>query len=291
VDVGPFVRAELKVQAARLQGSRSATLAEIGASGLTREQAGEALRLLEQAQAEIAKLTHMAAGVAKMPAGQAGPSADTLASAAQKIVDARVAARRAVCAFPVGRPGGFRTVVAHSMQKIPRTEPVLSGPLAVRTRVRLEAARDEAESFQVVIVPGGESLKGVRVDAGPLLGPGRAALPVEWSRVGYVETAKPAYSTEYVGWWPDVLIPGDGTFDVAGDQRQPLWFSVNVPADALPGLYKGRVRIACGEQVRGTPVELRVRTFRLPRPGTLPVAFGIYAQALSKWYHGEKSYR
>jgi hypothetical protein len=39
------------------------------------------------------------------------------------------------------------------------------------------------------------------------------------------------------------------------------------------------------------PVEIRVRTFRLPRPGTLATAFGLYAWALSRGYHGHKPYQ
>jgi hypothetical protein len=82
-----------------------------------------------------------------------------------------------------------------------------------------------------------------------------------------------------------------GPFDVAGGERQPLWFSVSVPRDFNPGVYRGRVTVRHGRQYLGVPVELRVRGFRLPRPGTLATAFGNYADVLSLNYCGKGDYR
>jgi hypothetical protein len=78
---------------------------------------------------------------------------------------------------------------------------------------------------------------------------------------------------------------------LAPGRRQPLWFRVDVPPDVAPGDYHGRVVLSAGAAQRiEVPVSLRVRAFRLPRPGSLPCAFGLYASALSHYYHGKRPY-
>jgi hypothetical protein len=108
--------------------------------------------------------------------------------------------------------------------------------------------------------------------------------------VGYVETAKPRYDVPYVGWWPDPLLP-PAPFDVQADQRQPLWVTADVPPDAKPGIYRGEVVLRVGDAAETVPIELGVRNFRLPRPGTLATAFGLYAHVLARWYVGKRPYR
>ncbi len=200
---------------------------------------------------------------------------------------ARRAALRARFAVPAEGDGRFRVVPAHSLQKIPRHEPVLEGPLV--ERVALSAARDESEAFQLVVIPDGKALEGVAVEAGPLMGPG-GALELRWNRVGYVKTAPPSYPVAYVGWWPDPLLPPK-PFDVPADRRQPLWFRVDVPPDAAPGRYTGQVRLRHGDQAISVPIALDVRPFRLPRPGTLATPFGLYAAALARGYDATAAYR
>jgi len=198
----------------------------------------------------------------------------------------RRAAVRARFEIPTDGDGRFRVVPAHSLQKIPRDEPVVEG--TILERVELHAARDESESFQLVVIPGGKALEGVAVEPAPLAGPG-GKLDLEWNRVGYVKTAPPSYAVEYVGWWPDPLWP-PGPFDLAADGRQPLWFRVDVPPDAAPGRYAGQVTIRHGDQAVSIPVVLHVRGFRLPRPGKLATPFGLYAFALARGYDAKAPY-
>ncbi len=183
--------------------------------------------------------------------------------------------------------GGFRLAIADSTTKVPRDQPVPAEALV--TAAELLAGRDETESFQVVVVANRADLRQVTVDAPPLRGPG-GALPLNWRRVDYVYTEAPKYPVAYSGWWPDPLLPA-GPFDVAAGQRQPLWCSVSVPPDARPGRYTGEVAVTCAGQTSTVPVELEVLSYRLPRPGTLSTPFGLYAQPLAEWYHGQRPYR
>lgn len=205
-------------------------------------------------------------------------------SIAARLQDAR---RSALQALMRGDEEGFGVALAGPLHKIRRDGEETEGLLA--DRIELTAARDEAESFQIVVVAGEEPLDAVAVQAPPLSGPG-GEISLTWRIVDYLETADPGYAAEYVGWWPDPLLPA-GAFEVAAGERQPLWFTVEVPPDAEPGDYSTEVTIRHGEREVSVPVTLRVRSFTLPRPGTLATAFGLYASALSRWWWGTEPYR
>jgi len=207
------------------------------------------------------------------------------------VPDAEAMARRAAVSarFEVlgTGDGSFHVVPAHALQKIPRREPVFCG--SIIEDVELHAARDETEAFQLVVIPHGQALDNVQVELTSLRGPG-GELDIQWNRVGYVKTAPPSYPVDYVGWWPDPLLP-PGPFDVAADHRQPLWFRIDVPPDAAPGPYTGEVTIRHRQETKPVRVTLHVRDFRLPRPGKLATAFGLYASALVRGYDTEKPYQ
>jgi len=272
----------------RLDSDRNALQDEIQGASLSRHLAPRAFTLLDEVQDQVIQLRRMLSSTESISRTATGEMRGRVKAAAKALADARVAAIGA--AFAVDGPevdGGFRVAVASSLRKIRRAGPVSEG--IITNRVRLAAARDETESFQLVVIPIRQPLKDVTVQAGPLTGPG-GSLAVEWNPVAYVETGKPrAYTPEYVGWWPDVLMPA-GPLDVAVGRRQPLWCKVTVPPDAKPGTYTGGVTVRHGRHAVSVPVELRVRDFHLPRPGSLATAFGLYAFALSNWYHGNKPY-
>ncbi|MCC5828296.1 MAG: hypothetical protein JJU36_02505, partial [Phycisphaeraceae bacterium] len=57
------------------------------------------------------------------------------------------------------------------------------------------------------------------------------------------------------------------TEPVAGSGLQPVWLTVEVPADAEPGIYTGVLRISGGRGAEArVPVELNISRFTLPRP-------------------------
>ena len=273
-------------ETSRLAGQYQTLKKRLEDSTLTRDSASEAYASLDKAHAlldELREKTRDETTAAKTPIRELR----AIASAAAHSVEAAcAAAAQARFAFPT--KGAFKVVPALSMQKIRRTEPVTDGLFI--NEIALEAARDESESFQLVLIPAGQPLEDVAVTAAPLKGPGKP-LTVAWHRVAYVETGEPRdYTPEYIGWWPDILLP-PASFNVPKDQRQPLWFRVDVPPDALPGIYEGQVTITARGHAVSLPVTFRVRDFRLPRPGTLPAAFGLYAHALSHWYHGNEPYQ
>ncbi|MCK5805409.1 MAG: DUF4091 domain-containing protein, partial [Lentisphaeria bacterium] len=181
----------------------------------------------------------------------------------------------------------FSVVIADSMDKIlPHDD---FSALTPRTRVSLDVARDESESFQLVVIADSAALANVRVETTPLISAAGAELTLAWHPIGWVRTGKPSYATRHVGRWPDVLLP-PADFAVPKGECRPVWFRLDVPAEARPGLYTGSVTIQAAGDATTVPVEYRVRSFRLPRPGTLVCPFGIYAHIVSKYYYGKGNY-
>ena len=191
----------------------------------------------------------------------------------------RVAALRHDAAAP-----GFAVGTTHSVVKLRRfdTDLTYGEPL------RLRGARRERESGQIVIVPFLRDLAAVTAAVTPLLGEGGIALgpdTVQLERVGYVKTTTPEYDVQYVGWWPDPLLP-NAPFEVSARHTQPLWLTAYVPPGAAAGVYRGSVRIAAGDAGALTvPVELEVLDYDLPLRGRLRTIFGMHWNgALVSWY-------
>ena len=137
----------------------------------------------------------------------------------------------------VGPP--FVLGTADTMEKVFRDEP-WTRPAAVTLAV--EAARNEVEGIQLIVVPPEHGdVRSATVDVTDLVSDTGGSIPaanVTWRLVGYVETEKPAYPTDKVGWWPDPLLP-PRRFDVESGHVQPVWIDVRVPADAQAGVYRG----------------------------------------------------
>ncbi len=73
------------------------------------------------------------------------------------------------------------------------------------------------------------------------------------------------------------------TVSFPGDQNQPLWFTIRVPWDALPGIYQGTVTLGTAS----IPVELEVWGFALPREIHLASEWGFsWSQIVEDVYQG-----
>lgn len=176
--------------------------------------------------------------------------------------------------------------VSDSLHKLPRERAACVA--VVTDTVILRAARGEAESAQVVVVPLGKDLKAVQVTCKGLRGAG-TTLPgtaVQCQPLGYLPLDPPVYEPPWRGWWPDVLLPA-GPVDVIRDQVQPLWLTVTVPATQKPGDYQGDlfVKPANGGTLRLT-IKLTVWNFGLPEKSALPVEARLDAKMLARWYGG-----
>ncbi|MGL6338587.1 MAG: DUF4091 domain-containing protein, partial [Waterburya sp.] len=160
--------------------------------------------------------------------------------------------------------------------------------------IKLQAARGESESFQIVIQPPeGSDLKNVNVVVSDLRN-------AELGSIGYQNIT--LYREHYVyvdmpspdnlinnptlgkGWYPDGLIPfvnpatGQDLkeanldavpFDVAKNENQPIWVDIYVPRDAKPGEYQGSYTVTTEQGKKTGKINLTVWDFELPVKPTM----------------------
>jgi hypothetical protein len=163
---------------------------------------------------------------------------------------------------------------------------------------RLVAARNEFESFQVVITAS-DAADGVEVEArNPLVGPAGTRIPARnltvYREVAYevdADAGKPPSDGEGAeGEWPDALIPArDYLFgeeraafpvDVEAGRGLVTWVDLLVPGGAPAGGYRGSVVVSdASGPIDRVPVRVRVLDFSLPSTPTFRTAFGTSPSA------------
>lgn len=180
--------------------------------------------------------------------------------------------------------GGLHLAVLGSAAKVRPEGRVEGAP-----RVRLVAARNEFESFQVAVSATDEALRGLTVATdGPLEGPGGALIPegnLTVYRVGYYTVRTPSDLEGAPGRWPDPLIPtvdrvvGEPRnafpVDVPRGENRVAWVDVQVPVDAPAGVYRGSLVVRAQGHVAHLPVALMVLELTLPSTPRLRSAFRL----------------
>jgi len=179
-----------------------------------------------------------------------------------------------------------------------------SAPPAQGTAVTLHAARNEWESFQI-LMRSDAPVTGIRVEASDLTGPAGHVLRTTDMRlfrehplhltVGTVRNDhfKP-------DWYPDALIPlrhpltrkplGKARFhampfDLPDHQTHGFWIDIHVPPSTPAGLYRGTFHVTSAtEPAVAVPVSCTVWPFSLPDRPTLRTAFGSPAQRMRAYY-------
>ncbi len=189
--------------------------------------------------------------------------------------------------------------------------------------IEIAAARNEVESFQVVVSSSGRKLEGVVASVSDLNdGSGNHIFQTQISlyRQEFVYVRNPSpYSTEPPGWWPDPLVPFVNPYDgrpvssmrlareeqrsgrisyalsgarFAGSEftvwpgkNQPLWGDVAIPKNATAGTYSGKLSVQLGEpEAIEVPIRLNVWDFTLPDGPPLSTQFGTLEGIAAK--HG-----
>jgi len=170
---------------------------------------------------------------------------------------------------------------ASSMEKIlPRFDSI---PPRVESRVHVELARNERESFQVVVLPRQHDLRQVRVRIGDLHGTDGtvfAGKQIDTVVMGYVKTTtEPPYGTPHVGWWPDPILNFQQTADIAAGDAQAFWIRVHASKKQKHGVYRGKLTITSRERPLFTfDLAVRVYDFDLPDVSPLPLAITFSPQ-------------
>ena len=153
--------------------------------------------------------------------------------------------------------------------------------------VKIFMARNEYESFQIVVYGTQSDLKEVTIVTEDMVsGQGNRFKKenIEWKVVDYVKTKKPYYQVSHVGYWPDPLVKKE-KIDVPKGGIQPIWVTLYAPKDIPSGTYKGKLTIKpSNAQETKMDLEIKIWDFTLPDEGHLKTAFDFYPGNLQKFY-------
>lgn len=211
--------------------------------------------------------------------------------------DTRIRVREEITPQVLAKNDSVLVWLETAAEKVFRDDHVVASQ-PVNPVVEVDAARGEAESFQVVL-HSEEGLKGVtwafedlKSESGKTISVSSLkANPVVYFYVRKPEGFQthrlmvngwgPLYTSIGEGFFPDLLLDSDNMDAVAG-KHQPLWVTVTAPRDAEPGLYKGAMHLnmPSGEQINLT-IQLRVRKFAMPRPRTMKTYANLIKESQS----------
>jgi hypothetical protein len=161
----------------------------------------------------------------------------------------------------------FGIALTHSVIKL-RKDALF--PLPVTDQIEISLARNEYESFQLVILPFGKEMKNIKVEVSDLSGKDGSLISksrIETTLVDYNKIDwQSAYVTEYKGWHPDPLIPlKTGTRIDGKDVCRPLWITVYASTGTKAGEYNGTISISANGMKKVTAfVKCRIWDFELP---------------------------
>jgi hypothetical protein len=165
------------------------------------------------------------------------------------------------------------------------------------TEASLAAARNEYESFQIVVNGGSSGLSNVNVKVSDLVGPGgqvipRTSLTLYREKYMYVKSSSPNWGGSNKplgpGWYADGLIPFTDPatglplsganltavpFQLKAGSNQPIWVDLLVPQAAAAGHYTGTYTVTSDQGNFTGPISLTVWNFALPTTPSLKTAF------------------
>ncbi len=176
--------------------------------------------------------------------------------------------------------GDLSVWAAPPIEKILRSQM----PPAATAPLRIQAARNEFEPFQLVVrAPSARSLP-VSISDFRSAAATIPAANVNLHRVDYVTLTRLSDAFGRLGEWPDPLYPlaMSANVDFPAGANQPLWFTVEVPRDAVPGIYTATVSVGTA----AIPIELEVWDFALPQEISLASEWGFGWSNIVETYRG-----
>ncbi len=171
--------------------------------------------------------------------------------------------------------------VAPAAQKVrPSSQPPAAAPAAAS----LAAARNEFESFHVVVTGAATAVSMTLSSLDDGAGHAVSGRDLVLYREGLLNVQRQTGGDGGTGPWPDALVPAVDPivgekrnafpFDVPANESRAVLVDVHVPADAPAGTYSGTVHVT-GGVTQDVPVTLMVWDFAVPSTSTLRTAFGL----------------
>jgi hypothetical protein len=171
----------------------------------------------------------------------------------------------------VSRPSGFR-VWNHSVMSV--VDPAeYADPNEPIGAMRIVGCRNGAFSGQVA-AGATEAIKGLKAEASALKGPGGAeisasAVQVRWPRA-IRSVQGNDFGIESLEVTPPAEVPAAN-----GAALQPVYLTVNIPKDAKPGDYAGKLSVSAGAAPVEVPVAVKVLDWTLPDTKDFPTHAGL----------------
>jgi len=192
------------------------------------------------------------------------------------------------------------------------------------TSVKIESARNEVESFQVVVAAPEENINVIKMDVSELIGQDGSKIGkdnIRLFREEYVRVRIPTPRAELPpGLYPDPLVPfinpitgkpiepltrtrkrwGEPVttsgydmyavpFEVFKGQNQAIWIDVHVPKNVPAGIYSGQLSVlARGGISEQIPVDVTVWDFTLPDGPTHRNHFGSFGN-VARYFNIERN--
>ena len=130
----------------------------------------------------------------------------------------------------------------NSANKVSRDRAV---PKKEESLISLSAAKNESESFQLIITPD-RFLNQLRVRSSSLISNANEipAANVELAIVNYVLVQNPTDKSGSKGYWPDPILPYNQPAQLNPGQNYPFWITIRVPKGIAAGKYRGSISIS-----------------------------------------------
>ena len=160
----------------------------------------------------------------------------------------------------------------------------------------IKCARNEFESFQVLIYADGENLSNVDVSVSDFTKGADKVSDIVIYKQYYVNCSNNSRVEYKTGYYPDALLPkvdryygetrNTFPFSVSNGNVQGVWVDVGTESTTNPGTYKGQVTVtAAGKSPIILSINLIVWDFSLPSTATYPALFG-YERSYVSYGHG-----
>ncbi len=185
---------------------------------------------------------------------------------------------------------GYAVGIESSLRRVSGSHPLLTFRGEVSKEINLEAAANESESFQLVILPVTLDLKDVTIEVSSLSSVEGSGI-IDGSQVAFYRQIEqwvkpsPGTASSWAGWMPDALVPLSGSFDVGLEEIEALWVTIQVPGGTPAGNYRGRITVKPGNAAaRQIVLKLQVHSFALPRVGRFRTQGHLSHEGIRAWY-------
>lgn len=194
------------------------------------------------------------------------------------------------CTVFIGVARGSTSVQLWTVDSMSRIAP--QEPSRITSSIRIEAAKNEWEPFQVIVTGPNAQIFGGSPSLSPLRnGTDLLDLKVEVYLQHFVEITESSEKAPLpLGLYPDALIPVSSVpyFEEASTDstlnHRAFWIDLHIPAEAKAGTYTGQLSFPVGNSELSLPVTLEVWDFQLPNAPTLQSCFGLDHQRLVEIY-------